>query len=354
MKIFLHCMVCLLFWCAPALADSTHAVWQVRLAPPIAVMPAQSRDLLFVAHGSGQFAALQMADGRTRWTVSTGNTITATPIVLDDVVYLAGGDNVLYALDTRTGHAAWRWHLPVAADALTTPAVDFAQVYLLQHRGVLYAIDRASGHGRWSATLGDDAYAAPAVAQDHVMTATWSGEVTAFDTASGKVQWKTQVGSRVFAGLAATDDLVLIGTRAGSLIALDTMTGAMLWRTAVGNFVAAPPVIHEERNGKKLQRTAYVSTMGGDVVAVDLLSGRARWHAHALGTIRTAPSVDRTTVAVGSDDMFAYALRRNTGGKRWQYQVYSAVRAGALIHAAASPLVIIPASDGTVTAVRGE
>ncbi len=88
--------------------DGTLA-WQVPVGPAGKQLSPLATDgtRLFVGARDGLYA-LAPADGHTLWTYPTQRRITAAPVVVGDVVYVAGHDHHLYALDTDSGRKYWR------------------------------------------------------------------------------------------------------------------------------------------------------------------------------------------------------------------------------------------------------
>jgi len=88
-------------------AQEGKPLWQVQVGPagkrlgPLATDEAR----LFVGARDG-LHALDLADGHTRWTLP--RRVTAAPVALGGVVYVACHDHHLYALDAISGHVCWR------------------------------------------------------------------------------------------------------------------------------------------------------------------------------------------------------------------------------------------------------
>ena len=111
-------------------------------------------------------------------------------------------------------------------------------------------------------------------------------------------------------------------------------TVAPRWSVSVGGAV----------QGKITRRegTLYVPSMGGDLVALDTLTGRERFRVHTNGAVFSTPLVTGDTVYFGSADHRVYAADRNTGTVRWTAQTDRAVFAGASL---AQGIVCIGSTD---------
>jgi glucose dehydrogenase len=104
-----------------------------------------------------------------KWTVQTRSDVTATPCVVDNVVYVPSWNGFVYAASASTGTVLWQTNLTKVAGSLhniptvvcrTTPTV--AGNYLLigiYSGGYVLALDRRTGAFVWSTQLDANPYA---------------------------------------------------------------------------------------------------------------------------------------------------------------------------------------------------
>jgi alcohol dehydrogenase (cytochrome c) len=148
---------------------------------------------------------------RPVWVYQAGEqgSLEATPLVVDDVVYLTEANSVVTALDSHTGRPLWRWSPSPARPPRT---IGFGPT----NRGVAI-LDRT------------------------VFVGTLDARLVALDAASGAVRWSVAVannanGYAITSAPLALDGKVLIGVSGGEagirgfLDAYDAKTGARLWR----------------------------------------------------------------------------------------------------------------------------
>ena len=132
----------------------------------------------------------------------------ATPIVVDDVMYLTQRPNDIVALDARTGRVFWIYSYPTPSD----------------HRAC------CGSNNRGVAVLGE-----------RVFMATLDAHVVALDAATGAELWDVEVADKNVAyaftlAPLAVRDKVLVGSTGGDqgirgfIAALDAATGAEAWR----------------------------------------------------------------------------------------------------------------------------
>ena len=101
-----------------ALSHMTGAVvWEQRLdGAPNQILPL---DDLFVGATDNHFYRLSRLDGSIKWSVRTGGDIVGLPAVDETRVYFSSLDNMLYALNRRSGVQQWRE--PLAARPTAGP-----------------------------------------------------------------------------------------------------------------------------------------------------------------------------------------------------------------------------------------
>ncbi len=131
-------------------ATDGDVIWRQPLELRVHAAPALAADRLYVALEDGLVVALDVATGRRIWSRRLGgppNDMLAT----DDRIYVGSDDNYLYCLGASTGEIAWRWR--TGADVIGAPVTDGSRVYFVSRDNVLRALDRKSGAQRWKRAL---------------------------------------------------------------------------------------------------------------------------------------------------------------------------------------------------------
>lgn len=231
----------------------------------------------------------------------------------------------------------WAFAFPNALRARSQPAIAGGAIFVGSHNGTVYALDIRTGCARWT-------YAASSEVRTAIVVSPWTagdaqarplayfgdlvGNAYAVDALTGKEVWKVAVEdhpSRTLTGTpvlhdgtvyvpissleeggAAKADYACCTFR-GSLLALDAATGKQKWRTYMvdeprltgksdaGSDKYGPsgvalwnsPAI-DARRGQLYIATGdnYSSPATGlsdSIVALDLATGRIKWHYQALG-----------------------------------------------------------------------
>ena len=125
-------------------------IWRHDLEEAVHARPALAADRVYVAVSDGRIVALRIDTGARLWERRVGGQPNDM-LALDDRVYVGSSDNFLYAIDTATGEISWRW--ATGGDVIGLPIVDRRNVYFVSFDNVLRALDRRSGAQRWKRPL---------------------------------------------------------------------------------------------------------------------------------------------------------------------------------------------------------
>ncbi len=233
---------------------------------------------------------------RVAWVFHTGvldelAELQASPIVIDGRMFVTDGHDDLFALDAATGRQVWAYkpldtgEMP-PLDNLTVccgrnnkgVAFGDGKVFYGRLDDVVVALNAETGAVVWRATLADyrQHYAinnAPQFVNGLVIISLSGGEyevrgqVFALDAGTGRVVWQffTTVPES-YAG----DSFLRGGAAVWNPPAIDRELGMIY--VVTGN--AAPDILGEDRAGNNL----YANS----IVALDLRTGRHRWHFQAV------------------------------------------------------------------------
>lgn len=157
-------------------------VWRQALGAPLAARPVPALDRVFLALTDGRILSAALATGTVDWERMVPGRVTGLRALPDQLV--AGTtEDAVYSFDLDRGRQRWRWR--VGGDVSGTPAFDDRLIFFAARDNVLRAVDRRSGNLRWSADLPSRPIAGPVLTADAVLVP-FAGEVVAFDPVTGK------------------------------------------------------------------------------------------------------------------------------------------------------------------------
>ncbi len=155
---------------------------------------------------------------------STINSINSNPIIDGEVVYAIGSNNILVALDLRTGSRIWEKDI-----GSTNPMYLVGNtLFVLSNKLELVAINKANGDVVWSTRISAGkeleekvgAFAAgPILIDNKLLIATSNGYVFAIDPYNGKIMASTDLGDGVEISPVVAHGIVVFTTSDADLIA---------------------------------------------------------------------------------------------------------------------------------------
>ncbi|MFF3323038.1 PQQ-binding-like beta-propeller repeat protein [Streptomyces sp. NPDC002889] len=285
------------------------------------------------------------------WRFRMSNDVWGTPVVDGDLLYVTSFE--VHALDVASGRRQFK-----TRDVAWAMAVAGGRIHASDGPS-LYALDAATGNERWR--LQTDAWVySLQVERGTVLTGTRGGGVQAWEASNGEKLWELTGAQSDFetseAGPAIFGDTVYVWKDA-RLRALEARTGDERWSYPVGDAASCgnvPVRVHPAPDGY-----AYVAA-GTRVLAIDIASGRVRWHFESPAVFLSPPTFAPGPAVTGGGVYLAdylgtvYALDATTGKDRWRIATESrqsiepVLVAGGHIHVGSgSALYTLDAVTGT-------
>jgi alcohol dehydrogenase (cytochrome c) len=279
-----------------------------------------------------------------QWTYQTGTTargrgFEATPIVVDDVMYVTGPNNFAWALDARTGRPFWQYRRDLPNDltyGASAPVnrgfgVYGDRLFMVTLDAHLLALDMKTGSVVWDVVLADykigySATLAPLVIKDKVIVGISGsdyptrGFLDAYDPRTGARIWRFytvpgagEPGSETWP--SSIDVLSRGGGGTWVTGSYDPESNTLYWGTGNPN----PDYYGEDRTGDNL----YTASL----LALDADRGTLKWHFQftphdthdwdsnhvpVLADLRIGGQL-RKVVMVANRNGFFYVLDRTNG-----------------------------------------
>jgi outer membrane protein assembly factor BamB len=142
---------------------------------------------------------------------------------------------------------------------------------------------------------------------------------------SPKLLWKFEAGEAIDSSPAIVDGVVYVGAFNGDLVAVDLATGKLRWKYAAGSAIgeSSPAVAGE---------TVFIGDSAGVVHAVRTRDGSGLWTFKTQQEIKSSPVVVGAIVLIGSYDGFLYALETASGRLTWKFETDGPVHATPAVH----------------------
>jgi outer membrane protein assembly factor BamB len=195
-------------------ASDGELIWRREMGLPVDARPALAADRIYLPASNHRIMALQVETGATLWERRLGgapNDVLALP----DRLYVGSADKYLYCLRTHDGQVGWRWR--TGANVVGLPAVDEHDVYFVSLDNVLRALDLKSGVQRWMRALPLRPIAGPLKAGDTLIVSGVAPMLRAYavkdGAPAGDIATDGELASPPYLAADAANPTVVIVTR---------------------------------------------------------------------------------------------------------------------------------------------
>jgi len=256
---------------------------------------------------------------RSAWSSSIGAVGFPLEVrTVGNLVYVAGTDGTVAAIDARTGGDLWR----VALGAPLTAGVGSDGRYssVVSRDNQLITLDGSKEI--WRQKLGAMTLTAPLVAGARVFVLSADRAVSAFDVATGRKLWQQQRSGEALilgrSGLIMAVGDTLVAGLGGRLVGMHPLTGKIRWEAQVANSRGTNEVERlvdlvagVSRDGNQVCVRSFQSAVG----CVDTAKGSMLWSKPGSGA--TGVDGDESTVFGTESDGRLIAWRRTDGERQW-------------------------------------
>jgi outer membrane protein assembly factor BamB len=175
-------------------SEDGRVVWRSSLGSPMRVSPSAIEDRLFVALRDGRIAALDARTGATIWNVPMAQDVTGV-FALDDQLLVGTRANLLHSLTLDRGRI--RWSQKAGADVIGAATADEDLIYFVAFDNVLRALNRRSGNIQWRRNLPSRPAGGPLRADDVVLVPLSTNDIAAFLARSGAPSFTIQAAGEL-------------------------------------------------------------------------------------------------------------------------------------------------------------
>ncbi len=267
-----------------------------------------SEGVVYVPGGDGILYALQADSGQLLWQYEVGEPLIATPAIAAGKVLASSENDAIVAVDAKTGKLEWRYRREVAPGFTihggAAPRVDGGLVYVGFSDGYLVALGISDGAVKWERALSTpgqqflDVDTTPVLdGRGRLFAASYKDGIYALESATGSVRWHTARPGVTNLLLKAP---VLFAAGDQEVEALIEESGRPVWSYDLGNKAANAPV---------LAQGVLVVPTGQSLIFLDASSGKARSFWNPGKGVTATPLWDHSRLYVLSNLGYLYAMR---------------------------------------------
>src|SRR4051812_4985072 len=125
-------------------------VWRRQLGAPIVSVPGPALDRLFLPLADNRIIAVTLINGETVWERTLTAPVTSLLALDDQLVFGTAAKDVI-SVDLRHGNERWRRRL--GGDIAGSPDADDKRIYFASRDNMVRAVDRKTGNLKWIADL---------------------------------------------------------------------------------------------------------------------------------------------------------------------------------------------------------
>ena len=343
--------------------------WRHDLRAPTWAPPVVADDVVYVGTEKGELHAVNARNGQPVWTWSGPHRLDGAVLVNADRIYLLDGSLDLVCLERTRGTLLWRTPLhdariaghavpdnPTFNHRSATPLLIDGVLYAGSSDGGLYAVKATDGAVLWRQEAKAPIFG-PVTAEgpDQLIFGTMDGSVILFDRHTCKEIRRLRTGGGVVTAPLVAGGKLIVGSRDYEIHAFHLPDGAEAWRFSYWfSWIESSPVL---RDG-----VMYVGASDyRRITALDPANGHPRWSTQVYGMNWGTPLVTERRVFTGTVNQNIpgtaiehtaglIALDRATGEVVWQLVLPKAGTGGfagfAGSLALAGDLVIAAGFDG--------
>lgn len=205
------------------------------------------------------------------------------PSASGDVIYAAGAQGNILALERETGKEIWSKKLELEIGGGVT--ADFGMVLLGTLDGRVFALSEKDGSVLWETRVSSEVISSPQTNGRVVMVQSIDDTVTAIDAETGKVSWSQEnlqpaLTLRGSSTPRIEGEAVFVGLSNGEAKAFRVTDGSPLWNSRVAipkgtselermvDIKAQPLIVGD---------SVFMVSFQGNAAALEMYTGRVRW-----------------------------------------------------------------------------
>lgn len=258
----------------------------------ISSTPVIADETIYVGCDDSNLYAVGASAGEQQWQFAAGDSIKSSPALFNGTIYVGSDDHSIYAIEAASGDEMWSFETDRAV--VSSPKVKDGTVFVGSKDGNLYALDSQTGEMEWSHDTGAAIQSAPAIDNTTIYVGNDVGELSALDLADGQVSWSfDEPIAAVTAAPVVDEDTVYLGVERGFVYAIDLESKFKTerWRYSTKAGVTGSPALRDGR--------LYIPDNGNRLTAVNTSDGSEAWSAEVVDGIATPATLGDRSVYVG-------------------------------------------------------
>ncbi len=242
-------------------------------------------------------------------TSSVSVPIYGTPVVSDDLVYVAGYNGQIAAY--RTDNLAERWVYPrqgFLKSFVGSPVIYDNKLFIGCTDGVFYAFDADTGDLLYQFKTGDRIWGSPAVdpSTNTILFGSYDKKFYALSTNDLSLKWSYTTKGSIISTPLVDNGIVYFGSFDRYLYAVKISDGSLVWQFQGTNWFWAQPQL--------LNGVLYAGCLDNFVYAIDPATGKSVHDPYDLNSaVASSPAIVDNFIIFASRNGIIYKIDSKTG-----------------------------------------
>jgi outer membrane protein assembly factor BamB len=193
--------------------------------------PVLVNDRIYLASLDGSIYTVESAHGKLLdkkdFVFKIPQGIRSTPVPNEGILYFGAFDNNVHGIDALTGQE--RFSFETNGYISASPIIRDNILYIGSYDGIFRAIDLSSKQQKWAYDSKAKIEGVASFSDTGVIFANADGKVFHLDRTSGSVLWQKEFGADIYAGTVTAGSLVLFADKDAYLRALNIVDGSTYW-----------------------------------------------------------------------------------------------------------------------------
>ena len=287
-------------------SDFVTNLWFANVGDTITSSPAIYKDYIYIVSSEGILKAIDMETGEEEWDIDLESSTNSSPLVHDNHLYI-GCEDGLKAVNIKNHEIIWDWDVSEATTATFYKDI----IYFGSSDGHLYGLNK-DGELKFNKKLDGELKTAPTIVNDTIYIGSTNTKLYSINIDKSK-NWEFTSGDEILSTPAYVNESIIFGSCDGNLYCINDSDGSVLWKEDLNNKVLSSPTVDEYDNN------VYVGSDEGNLTCLDIRDGKIKWSYHTGSEVRTTPALKDDLIAFGSNNGYLYVLNKFTGKEEFTY-----------------------------------
>jgi len=282
--------------------------WSASVNGSISSSPVVYKNSLYICSKDKYIYCYDLDTKKLKWKKFMAYKIGATPYLDSSGLYIGTYKGYFYKLSKKTGKIIWKYG--TGKRIVSSADSDDKHVYFGSNDSFVYALNKNNAELLWRVRTDNIVWSSPVIDSENLYVGSLDHYIYAINKKTGKIKWKRQVGNQIYSSPVIKGNKLLIGASDNNLYCINKNTGGILWSFGAQKEIAGK--INTDEAG------VYFGTENGKFYKINILNGELIWEYQAGDVIRSLPKLTNRIVYFTSYDGFVYALKKDDGKLVWK------------------------------------